>query len=161
MALSSRDRVLYARHLLLAEIGSAGQEQLCATLVDVPADVDRETATVALDYLRRAGVKVRSDQTALNAGSSVADRDASLPSVSVSVSVSVSECVSVSVSVRVVALALPDAAAVQILAGAPELRHAAAALLGAFAATEVIKQATGRGIPATFPAQLRFVSEDT
>ncbi len=146
MALSSRDRVLYARHLLLAEIGSTGQEQLCATQVEVPAHADPETVAVALDYLARAGVTVRSD-----AGSPglhehhIAGTDVLVPP---------------EPSLRLVALPVADASAVDALAGAPELRHAAEALLGAFVATEMIKRVTGCGTPATFPAQLSFLSED-
>ncbi len=58
MALSARDRVLYARHLLLHGIGSAGQERLCQTHVQLPRAGDEAVAAVAADYLARAGLVV-------------------------------------------------------------------------------------------------------
>ena len=56
--LSPHDRKRYARHLLLAEIGPAGQARLLAQTVALPASADARAAEVAVDYLRRAGVTV-------------------------------------------------------------------------------------------------------
>lgn len=42
----------------------------------------------------------------------------------------------------------------------PSLRHAAAALAGAFAAVEAIKSITGAGQPAEFPAHLTLFLEE-
>jgi len=58
MPLTDRQRGLYARHLLLAEIGEQGQERLCATRVTLSAAGDPEAARVAQEYLERAGVTV-------------------------------------------------------------------------------------------------------
>jgi hypothetical protein len=46
----------YARHLLLAEIGEAGQMRLAATRVFLPAEADPRALAVARDYLERAGL---------------------------------------------------------------------------------------------------------
>jgi hypothetical protein len=51
VALSDSDKKRYARHLLLPEIASSGQERLCAARVRAPAGV-------ASEYLMRAGVRV-------------------------------------------------------------------------------------------------------
>src|SRR5262245_54051148 len=56
--MSPVERQLYARHLLLAEIGECGQECLCATQVTLPADADERAASLAGEYLQRAGVRV-------------------------------------------------------------------------------------------------------
>jgi hypothetical protein len=55
MALAELDRVRYARQLLLPEIGSKGQERLCAAQVRV-SEGDPGAGAVALEYLGRAGV---------------------------------------------------------------------------------------------------------
>jgi hypothetical protein len=57
VALSPSERQRYARHLLLPEIASAGQERLCAARVRLSGGAD-EAATIAGDYLSRAGVGV-------------------------------------------------------------------------------------------------------
>jgi hypothetical protein len=57
--LTDLDRTRYARHLLLAEIGGAGQERLCATDASAAPDADPRAARWALEYLRRSGVAVR------------------------------------------------------------------------------------------------------
>ena len=54
MALSDVERRRYARHLLLPEIASSGQERLCASRVRAPVGV-------ASEYLTRAGVQVAED----------------------------------------------------------------------------------------------------
>jgi len=53
-------RARYSRHLLLPEIGEAGQQKLLSTKVRVIDAADSEVATVTLDYLHRAGVDVAS-----------------------------------------------------------------------------------------------------
>lgn len=125
MALSPRERVLYARHLLLSEIGSTGQERLCAHWVSVAKGADPEAARVATDYLVRAGVTVTGETPG---GTNQLD--------------------------------LPDTAAIDALAGCPELAHAAQALRGAFAATEAIKRALDIGTKAEFPTLLCLSAED-
>jgi hypothetical protein len=119
--LAELDRSRYARHLLLPEIGEAGQTRLCATSVRIPESADRLAGEVARDYLMRAGLQV--DPTQQETG----DRQQATGN-----------------HRRGPALALadvPSTSAIGILAGRAELEHAAAALAGAFAAVEVIKAA--------------------
>ena len=59
MPLTDRDRTRYARHLLLAEIGGAGQERLCAADASANPDADPRAARWALEYLQRAGITVK------------------------------------------------------------------------------------------------------
>jgi molybdopterin-synthase adenylyltransferase len=73
MTLSARDRARYARHLLLSEIGEAGQAKLCAARVH-PAAGDEGVARTALDYLARAGVQTAEDGVAV----ALADREQAL-----------------------------------------------------------------------------------
>lgn len=56
MALPDEARRRYARHLLLAEVGEAGQASLAAREVAVRGDA--RAAEVAAMYLSRAGVRV-------------------------------------------------------------------------------------------------------
>lgn len=58
VSLSPEQKRLYLRHLLLGEIGEAGQERLCGVRLCVPDGADEDAASVALDYLGRAGVPV-------------------------------------------------------------------------------------------------------
>ena len=58
MALSERDRARYARHLLLSQLGEAGQERLLAAELHAPTDADRGALEVARTYLTRAGAAV-------------------------------------------------------------------------------------------------------
>jgi hypothetical protein len=51
------ERQLYARHVLLAEIGEPGQARLCATHVTL-AGGDARASAIAREYLERAGVRV-------------------------------------------------------------------------------------------------------
>jgi hypothetical protein len=113
--LGAVDKRRHARQLLLAEIGERGQERLCATRVQLAAGADPRAAAVARDYLERAGVQVMDPPAA--AAQTTGD-DASAPT-----------------------LAVVDSAGVRALAGHPDLDEAAAALAGAFAAVEAIKQA--------------------
>jgi hypothetical protein len=61
--LSPQQKQRYARQVLLAEIGEAGQLRLCAARVRVGAKSDPRAAAVATDYLLRAGLEVREDTT--------------------------------------------------------------------------------------------------
>jgi len=61
-------RQLYARHLLLAEIGEAGQTRLCAARVALPQRMDPRVAQVARDYLERAGLCVDAGSVEHEAG---------------------------------------------------------------------------------------------
>jgi hypothetical protein len=64
--LSPASKQRYARHLLLAEVGEAGQQRLCDAQVQLPVDADPRASCVARDYLERAGLVVHSGaQTAL------------------------------------------------------------------------------------------------
>jgi hypothetical protein len=109
------DKRRHARQLLLAEIGERGQARLCATRVQLAAGADPRAAAVARDYLERAGVQVIDAPVG---HSHAAGEDA-----------------------RALTTAVADCTAVRALAGHPELDEAAAALAGAFAAVEAIKQA--------------------
>src|SRR5687767_5033255 len=58
MPLSSAERARYARHLLLPEIGEAGQARLLACQVRVAASAEAGALAVARSYLERAGLQV-------------------------------------------------------------------------------------------------------
>jgi hypothetical protein len=64
MSLSERDRVRFARQLLLPELGEAGQERLLAGRVRAADGADPEALEVARTYLERAGVSVTSNHEA-------------------------------------------------------------------------------------------------
>ena len=55
---AAHDMQRFARHLLLAEIGPAGQARLCAARVRIADEADARAARVARDYLERAGLEV-------------------------------------------------------------------------------------------------------
>jgi hypothetical protein len=55
---AAHDMQRFARHLLLAEIGTAGQARLCAARVRVAEGADERAARVTRDYLERAGLEV-------------------------------------------------------------------------------------------------------
>ncbi|MDD9945978.1 MAG: hypothetical protein OXU20_33345 [Myxococcales bacterium] len=55
--LTDHMRLLYARQLLLPEIGGPGQERLCDATFSMPEDVDPTAAAVAHMYLTRAGLR--------------------------------------------------------------------------------------------------------
>jgi hypothetical protein len=59
--LTDADKQKYARQLLLAEVGVAGQLRLCATTLRTSADADAHAAQVASEYLTRAGVRLAAD----------------------------------------------------------------------------------------------------
>jgi hypothetical protein len=56
--LAATDKKLYARQVLLTEIGEAGQARLLQAGVGLPAGADARAAAVAADYLQRAGMQV-------------------------------------------------------------------------------------------------------
>jgi len=58
--LSAEQRRLYARQVLLRELGPAGQARLCESVVTVDSEGDARAAAVSRDYLQRAGLQVRS-----------------------------------------------------------------------------------------------------
>jgi hypothetical protein len=55
--LGERELRLYARQVILRELGATGQAQLCASEAVAAADADPAAAEVALDYLLRAGMR--------------------------------------------------------------------------------------------------------
>lgn len=57
----------FARQLLLAEIGEAGQARLCASRVRITAGADAQAAETARTYLERAGLPVVDDGAAIEA----------------------------------------------------------------------------------------------
>lgn len=67
-ALTADQRVLHARHLLLADIGEQGQSALCAARLAMPDRADARASEVAADYLRRAGVQVGPPDEPVHAG---------------------------------------------------------------------------------------------
>ena len=113
MSLSERDRQRYARHLLLTQLGEAGQARLLSAVVHAGAEADPGALEVARTYLERAGVRVTVHDSVPEHGTH-ADR-----------------------------LALPTRAEVERVAGTAPLEEAARALLGALAAVTAIQHAAG------------------
>lgn len=115
MGISAHDRARYARHLLLPQLGEAGQARLLATTLGTPPDADQGALAVAARYLTRAGVcvEVAKDMEATS-----------------------HEAVGGSLSLRV-----PDSDEITRIAGRPALIEAARALAGALAAVNAIKEA--------------------
>jgi hypothetical protein len=62
--LSDADKALYARQILLSELGLAGQARLGAAEVRIAAGTDSRVTAVARDYLTRAGVASGVQRTA-------------------------------------------------------------------------------------------------
>jgi hypothetical protein len=58
VTLAELDRVRFARHLLLPEIGQSGQARLLAASVRVSEGADEGALAVAREYLERAGVRL-------------------------------------------------------------------------------------------------------
>ncbi|MET0385065.1 MAG: hypothetical protein ABW321_03855 [Polyangiales bacterium] len=52
---------LYARQVIVDELGRSGQERLCASVASIPEGADPRAARVAADYLQRAGLHVAAD----------------------------------------------------------------------------------------------------
>lgn len=115
MGLSERDRQRYARHLLLTQVGEAGQERLLAAKLRVHADADRGVLEVARTYLERAGLSL----TVRDAGSEPDSLH----------------------TAQADELRLPSSEDVARVAGGVELAEAARALLGALAAVSAIQRA--------------------
>ena len=113
--LTESERRLYARHVLLSELGATGQAQLCASEVSIAHNAAPAAAEVAREYLQRAGVQVVELPT--QPGSAVQS--------------------------MLVDVATQDG--VSDLAGDPALESCAAWLAGAWAAVEAIKRCAGIG----------------
>ena len=103
----------YARHLLLSQLGEAGQARLLRTSVHAGIDADRGVLAVARCYLERAGVFVLTHDSLPEHGSSAEE------------------------------LALVSSDEVERMAGVPALEEATRALLGALAAVRVIQEVVG------------------
>lgn len=131
MALSDAQRSRYARHLLLPELGEAGQLRLVEGRARFAANVDAGARAIAQSYLERAGVREASARAQERADGA-----------------------------REVEVELGSAADCLRLAGRPELLEAARALTGAFAAVEAIKALGGLGAPAVLAGDLRLSSEE-
>jgi hypothetical protein len=115
VVLTARERTRYARHLLLPEIGLAGQERLLATHVQLAASAHPRASQVARLYLERAGVAVEGEAPPeAREQREVAPEDQRAW--------------------------VADPAAVERLAGSAALVPAAAALAGALGAVEAIKE---------------------
>ena len=142
MPLSDSQRVRYARHLLLPELGEQGQLRLLAGSVRFGLGVEKGASEVAGEYLRRAGVSVIEDEHAhahdyAPVGASVdvvVDGGSDVPDNTISLS--------------------PPR-----LSTDPTLSHAAAALSGAFTAVEAIKRLAGIGKAAELDGNLLRAEE--
>jgi hypothetical protein len=62
--LTEEQRRLYARQVLLRELGPSGQARLCQSRVALGREADARAARVAHDYLQRAGLQITSEQDA-------------------------------------------------------------------------------------------------
>lgn len=141
MALSARERTRYARHLLLPEIGVAGQELLLATRAEVALSSDPGAAEVSAIYLERAGLELDESESVTGPqgpSSAVAE-----------------------LSGRTVRVCLPSPQEIAHIAGGqPELIPAAQALVGALAAVEAIKVSLVLGRPSHALNEVRLLPED-
>ena len=68
--ISDGDKALYARQILLPELGFEGQARLAETAVRFDARADARVCAVAREYLQRAGVPVRKDASVVLAAAS-------------------------------------------------------------------------------------------
>ena len=57
MSLSSEDRLRYARQISLPEVGEDGQERLLRSSFRRDPQADTTAEAIAIDYLKRAGLK--------------------------------------------------------------------------------------------------------
>jgi hypothetical protein len=134
VALSGRDRARFARHLLLAQLGEAGQERLLAAHVLANGDADPGALAVARRYLTRAGVQVADASLRSRAGGRASTLEAS-------------EQARVSASAPREGAPSPLHVAttndVARMAGHPALREAARALAGALAAVNTLQSLLG------------------
>ena len=126
--LTESQRRLYARHVLLSELGAAGQARLCASEVSFAHDAAPDAAEVAREYLQRAGVRVL---PAAEPGTAVQGKTPALAH---------ALAAEVEVATRT---------GVRDLAGDPVLEDCAAWLAGAWAAVEAIKRCAGIGTEAS------------
>lgn len=62
--ISDADKALYARQILLSELGFEGQARLSGAELAIADGADPTVLEVASDYLRRAGVSVASQPSA-------------------------------------------------------------------------------------------------
>ena len=134
MALSEQQRLRFARHLLLPELGELGVTRLLAGSVRFVGGADEEARGVAEEYLRRAGVAVGEEGNAHAHAHAHADEHEHEH-----------EHVNVNVNVNVDVVALRSH---------PALAEAGRALSGAFAAVEAIKAVAGLGAPARLELDL-------
>jgi predicted trehalose synthase len=157
VALSERDRVRYARQLLLPQLGEAGQERLLGARLYVSAQADPGALAVAQSYLARAGVPV------IEAPS----KRAALPRASEDLLPGEqtmeraqdgrAQCVGASDSQE---LYLSSTAEIERSAGGAELREAARALAGALAAVHAILSLAGLSQPGARPALFEISAEE-
>jgi hypothetical protein len=68
MSLTDEQRVRYARHLLLPELGEAAQLRLLGSRVRFAVEAEAGAREVAGEYLRRAGVAVVPDVSHVDGG---------------------------------------------------------------------------------------------
>ena len=173
--LTDPQKRMYARQILVDELGLAGQERLCTATARLSAAADRAAATVALEYLTRAGLQSAGESLpvldpALSreslatapqlsaAGGVVPLTAASLVSPASAVApLSAASLVSPVCAVTATQPApaqnpicahvdIASSDAVRSLAGDERLVECAAWLAGAFAAVETIKRVAGVGV---------------
>jgi hypothetical protein len=128
--LTDEQQRLYARHILLDQLGTAGQARLCAARATAQPQSDPRAAAVALDYLARAGVQIDPDSARHEVPHEVPHE---APAAS------------------------PEA--LHALAGDAALLECAAWLSGAFAAVEVIKQIVAVGTEGRLDPELVLTAE--
>jgi len=130
--LTESQRRLYARHVLLSELGATGQARLCASEVSIVHDAAPDAAEVAREYLQRAGVRLLpAARPAAEPGTAA---QGETPALTLTLSIEVE------VATRT---------GVRDLAGDPVLEDCAAWLAGAWAAVEAIKRCAGIGTQAS------------
>ena len=71
--ISDADKALYARQILLSELGLPGQARLAATPVRFDASADPRVCAVAREYLQRAGLCMREDASVVLAAASAGE----------------------------------------------------------------------------------------
>ena len=129
--ISDADQALYARQILLPELGLAGQARLAATEVSFAQTAEPRARAVAHDYLSRAGLASVDSSPGAAASSGRTRRQVELPSCH----------------------------QLQVLAGEPALEECAAWLAGALAAVELIKASCGAGEPVSLAADFVLATE--
>jgi hypothetical protein len=132
--LSDSERRLFARQVLLPELGLAGQQRLCASVVAIVAGADARAAAIAREYLTRAGVAVAAEPAAAEGGGSSPTRADLVWAAS--------------------------EAEVKALAVCAPLEGCAAWLAGAFAAVQAIKHNAGIAAPLRLDPDYRLGGED-